>query len=554
MARESERELILKYCLQNAVFYNGKASPGAVLGKVLSENPELKKMVQEIKREADRIVREVNKLSLEDQKERLKELAPELLQKEIRVQEELPPLRDAVMGKVVTRFAPSPTGPLTFFHILRAGYLSYLYAEKYRGKFILRIEDTDPRNIEKRFYKWIEEDLLLSGIKPDKVVIESDNMPLYYKHCEGLIEEGPFYPCLCSAGAFRDLKNKKQACPCRDRGHKENLKLWKRGLRGEFREGEMVVRFKTSMQDPNPALRDPPMFRVIKHPHPLKERRYSMWPLYNYANVIEDHNLGITHVFRGKEHEHNTEIQKRLFQSLGWGPPIVVNFGMIKLPGNILHIREMKELVRTKRVSGWDDPRLPTIRALIRRGFQKEAFRRCAIQCGLTKHDIKFGIENLEGSNRKVLDPIANRYMVVTEPIRISVDKAPDIRVCEINLHPDFPERGKRTVPVNPRSIYISRKDLGLKEFRLKGLYNVKLKGRKAVYMGDELIQDMQKIQWVSIPNAKIKIITLEREIPALGEPSMSKLKKGDVIQMERVGFGRVDSKGREITVMFAHR
>jgi glutamyl-tRNA synthetase len=549
------KDLILKYSLQNAIFYSGKANVGAVLGKVIAENSEARKNINELRKEVEEIVNQVNKLSLEQQKSELRRIAPELLEKEKKAEEGLPELPNAKVSKVVTRFAPSPTGPLSLAQFLRAVMLSYAYARKYKGKFIVRIEDTDAKKIEKKFYDWIKEDLRNLGIKWDSLVLQSDRLDLYYKHAEDLILRGKAYVCVCKD--FKKFKDSKSECPCRKNTKDKNLELWKGMLRGKFEEGEAVLRLKLSMKDPNPVLRDPPLLRVNKHIHPLKGRKYKVWPLYNFACSIDDHSLGITHIFRGKEHEHNTSVQKRISSIFSWKFPEVVNFGMIRFPGEKIHTRDIKEWIEEGKVSGWDDPRLPTIRSLLRRGFHPKALQGYGIQLSLTKTDVTLDWEKLETINRKVIDPIANRYMVVIDPVRISIESSPEIREIFENLHPDFPKRGKKKIYVNSKAIYISKEDFeGFKQkiIRLKGLFNISL-GRKPRYIGDDLIRDMPKIQWVSEPNINVKIVKPNGILEGLGEPEMNSLKVGELIQMERIGFGRIDSKNKnEITVYFAHK
>ncbi len=551
------KNVVLKYVLQNAVFYGGKASPKAVLGKVMASEPELRKRVHEVKAEIEKVVKEVNSLSREKQKEMLQKIAPELLKREEKRQETLPELPGAHPGRVVTRFAPAPTGPLNISHLLRAAMLSYLYAKKYNGKFILRFEDTDARRIEKRFYDMIMEDLKVCGVKWDKLVIESDDMELYYKYAEELINTNKAYACTCSAENFRKFKLEKRNCPCREKGKEENMKLWQEMLKGKYREGEIVLRFKTSMHDPNPAFRDPPIMRINEAEHPLKGKKYRVWPLYNYANVIEDHVCGITHVFRGKEHEHNTEIQRRIYQAFGWEPPIVVNFGMIYLPGEKLHTRDIKRMIENGEVSGWDDPRLHTVRALLRRGFQPEAFRMYAEHCSLTKTDIILNWETFESYNRKVIDPIAKRYMVVINPVKIDISSS-KVSGSKVRLktHPEKEET--REVEVG-NYIYVSKEDFEKfkgKKIRLKelatGVLNKRFEEMESIPEEDRVLQ---KIQWVPERYVNVIIVKPEGEEEGIGEYSMESLKPGDIIQMERIGFGRVDAVDKNIvTIFFAHK
>jgi glutamyl-tRNA synthetase len=551
------RTRILKYTLQNAIFYGGKASPKSVLGKVLGNEPDLRANPGQVRAEVEKAVADVNRLAPDIQEARLRELAPEMLVREERKQEELPPLPNAVTGKVITRFAPSPTGPLNIAHLLRAAMLNYLYARKYRGRFILRLEDTDPAKIEKVFYQAIQDDLEVAGIKWDRLLIQSDHLSLYYRHACELLSQGRAYMCACSPQTFKRLKLNSMNCPDRDKSPRASLADFQNALKGLYKEGQIVMRLKTSMSDPNPALRDPPLMRVNKTRHPLKGRKFNVWPLYNYSCTIDDHELGVTHVFRGKEHEHNTEVQRRIYQSFGWTEPTTVNFGMIYLPDEKLHTRDIKEMIARCRVSGWDDPRLHTVQALVRRGFQPQAFRLYAIQVGLTKSDIRLSWDNLESFNRSIIDPEANRYMVVLDPVKLTLRDGPDRPKVFADLHPDYPKRGKKTMPLDRRAVYISRNDWKAfrgKTVRLKNLFNVRIRDRTAHYTGDEVTQAMPKIQWVSRPSVEVKLLMPDRKLRALGEQALRTLKKGQLLQMERLGYGRIDKKAKEIAIIWTHR
>ncbi len=549
-------ELVMEYVLQNAVFYGGKANAGAVLGKILGASPEMRNNVAEVRKEIETAISMVNSMTPEQQKEMLKKKKPGMLKKAARKREGLPEISGAVKGKFVTRFAPSPTGPLNLGQLLRAAMLPYIYSRRYNGKFVLRIEDTDAKKVEKKFYDMIKEDLRNTGIEWDELVLESGHMDLYYEHAEKLIKDGKAYVCSCPADDFKNLKIKKKDCPCR--GSRENLSRWKKMKEGGYSEGDVIVRMKTSMSDKNPAMRDPPVMRVTDAKHPLIGAKYKVWPLYNFACAIEDHGQGITHVFRGKEHEHNTAVQKLFYEAFGWKEPMFVNFGMVYLPGTKIHTRDMKEWIAEGKASGWDDPKLPTVRALLRRGFQAEAFRKFAEDVGLTKNDIRVGWENIEGINRKIIDPLSNRYMAVIDPVEIMIEGAPaDTRVVSEHLHPDFPERGSKEIPVDLHRIYLSAEDFRHhkgKSVRLKGLGNISL-GKKSAYEGNELVQSMPKIQWVSAPHVEVELATPEGTRKGIAEPALGKLKPGALVQMERIGFGRIDSvKGSKVTVCFCHR
>ena len=547
------KDLALKYALQNAVFYSGRANAGAVVGKVLAEHPELKKDIAKLGKDVAATVKEVNRMKPDEQREKLASIDETMLEKKEKVQELLPALEGAIMGKVVTRFAPAPSGPLHILHLLRALGLSYEYARKYKGRFIVRLEDTDPKKVDKDAYGWIKQDLKSLGLDYDEWKLESDDMEEYYRIAGKLIREGVFYVCDCDPEKFKKLKVAKTDCPCRKNTAKENLKRWQEMLEG--REG-LAARMKTSMKEPNPALRDPPMLRVANERHALLGTKYHVWPLYNFANVVEDHAQGITHVFRGKEHEHNTTVQERLYDALGWKQPVSVNFGMLRLPEGKMHKRDIRAKLAEGKISGWDDPSLPTISALLRRGYQPQAMRQAVFSCGLSKTDITFNMDSLNADNRKIIDKDANRYMAVFDPVRVEISGLKE-KSAKMHLHPDFPKRGDRTVPVDNTRIYVNAADyhefIG-KVVRLKGLCNIKL-GAQADFIDNENRAELQKLHWASEPNVKVILRKPEGESEGLGEPGIQKVKAGDIIQLERIGFGRVDKveKGR-VTVYFAHK
>jgi len=551
------KDAVMKYALQNAIFYKGRANASAVLGKVVSQHQEARANIPEIRIIIEQTVKEVNHLSLEQQKVKLESLAPELLEKHKKKQEGLSELEGAEEGHVVTRFAPSPTGPLSIGQFMRAVFLSYYYAKKYSGKFILRIEDTDAKKLEPDAYDWLREDLTKMGTLWDEFYMQSDRLAVYYKYAMQLIAKDKAYVCVCPTEEFKKHKLSKSDCMCRNQAKSKNVELWEAMVSGEMEDGSVALRLKTNMSDPNPVLRDPPLVRVNRTPHPLKGEKYSAWPLYNFSCAIDDHELGVTHVFRGKEHEHNTAVQRIISDIFNWKFPSVVNFGMIRFPGGAVHTRDIKKMIQDGEVSGWDDPKLPTIRALLRRGFRPEAIKNLALQCGLSKNDIELSWENLDAYNRKFIDPLANRYMVVIDPVSLDAEGVPEKREVFEALHPDFPERGKKKVPLDPKSLYVSGGDY--EKFkgsvvRLKGLCNVSLV-KKVKCVGDDVLKDMQKIQWVSKPHVKVKVVSKDGVATGIGEPEMAKLRVNDVIQMERIGFGRVDANsGKEIVIYFAHK
>jgi glutamyl-tRNA synthetase len=548
------KDIIKKHALLNAVEYNGKANTQAVLGKVLAENPELKKGIANVAKEVNKIVKEINSWPLEKQKKELEEFGK--IEKPKKVERiGLPPLPNAVIGKVITRFPPFPSGALHLGN-MKAAITSYQYAKMYKGKFIVRIEDTDPdpEKVKKENVDLIKKDLNVMGLKPDKFYFCSSQFPKQYKYAEKLIREGKAYVCTCKA--VTGIKDKaavaKEACEHRNQSVEENLKLFKKMFK-EFKEGDAVLRLKTDINDPNPALRDPVILRIRDGINPTTGKRHKVYPTYNFNSAIEDHDSGVTHILRGTEHTANTEIQKKVYEALGWKNfPYTINFGFMYMPGEKIHKRFIRDAIQKGKFNGWDDPRLGQyglIRALIRRGITPQAIKNMIIEMGVNPQTVHFEWEKLYTENRKIIDKDSNRYFFVSDPIEIVLDKSP-MRTVKAPIFPG--KRKYRRIPVT-KKIFVEKIDLTQyrgKEVRLMHFCNVIL-DKKAKVTGKTL-KDIPKIHWVSSKNVKVKVIMPDgKEVEGLAEPDIKKVKPDKTIQMERIGFARCDKPG---LFYFAHK
>lgn len=551
------KEIILKHVLKNALDFQGKANAKAVLGPVLREDEELKKDVPKTLKEIETAVKEVEKLSLEDIRKELQHLAPELLQEKKEEGEEvkgpLKPLPNAVQGKVVTRIAPSPSGPLHIGHAYGAS-LNYEYAKMYGGKLILRIEDTNPENIYKPAYKLIEEDVQwLTGNQVAQVVIQSSRLGIYYDYAEKLVSKGRAYVCTCNSDQWRELKNNGQACPCRNLNEKENQLRYAK-MFNEYAEGEAVLRLKTEIKHPNPAMRDFAIMRVNEHLHPLTGKEQKVWPLMIFAVAIDDHELGVTHVLNGKDHADNGKKEALIMNYLGWKPPEYQHWGRINFEGFKLSTSETRLAIEQNEYEGWEDLRLPFLPALRRRGYQPEAFRRYALETGLSLNDKTVSREefwkNINAFNKEIIEPKANRYFFVDAPVEVKITNAPQRKV-EISLHPDFPEKGKRIFQTDD-TFFISESDFKrLGEgclHRLMDCGNFQLKGNKFVYVSrdyqdyKEAKNQGQIIHWLpGKGNVKAAVLLETGDLMAgLGEESLGKLKPGTIVQLERRFFASI--------------
>ncbi len=552
------KEIILPYVLQNAVFYNGKANVKSSLSKILGENQELRKQAKEVMNEVGSLVKEVNKLSLGEQKKKLGELDPKMLVKEEKSQERiLPELPEA--KKVVMRMAPNPNGPLHIGHC-RMAVLNDEYVKKYGGSLLLRFDDTDPKNDNKlpmkEAYVWIEEDLKWLGVKYNDVQRASSRLDVYYSYFHQLLEKGFAYVCTCEQEKWSELvRMKRKSCPCREIGLQEQLHRWTHIVAHKYKEGEAVGRVRTDLKkEKNPAVLDWVAFRIIDKPqHPFSNSH--LWPTLDFASAIDDKEFGTTHIIRGKDLASSEEKQKILYGFLGWKYPVTRVYGKFMTSDDmVVSKRKVLDGIKQGKYTGYDDPKLVFLRALKRRGIQPQAIRNYILNLGLSEAETTVDLKILHAENKKIIDPIANRYMVVLDPVKIEINHK--TKKVEAIRHPENPNAGKKEIPVS-NNIFIEKSDFENnkgKTVRLKELFNVSL-GKTLKYEGDSVEKAMQKIQWVSEPNTKVKVIFPDKVIEGMGEPEVSKLKVGEIIQMERVGFGIVESQSKGLTtIVFSHK
>ncbi len=549
-------EIFKKHALINAVQHKGKASVQAVLSRSIAERPELKTRINEIVKVIQKIVDEVNALSLEEQKRKIEELGIKL---ERKVKEGLPELKGAEVGKVVMRLAPFPSGPLHLGNA-RMAILNDEYVKKYKGKLLLVFDDTigsKEKSILPEAYEMIEDGLKWLGVEFHEKVYKSDRLELFYKYGREIIEKGFAYVCTCSENEIRENRRNGIECSCRSRSVQENLDLWKKMLEGKFKEGEATVRIKTNMKHPNPAFRDRVLFRISEREHPRVGKKYKVWPMLEFSWAVDDWLLGITHILRGKQLVIEDMMEEFIWEKMGWPKKEFIHYGMLKIEGAVLSKSETRKMIEKRVISGWEDPRTWSLQSLRKRGFQPEAIRKFIIKMGLSEADVSVPLEILYAENRKLIDPIANRYMAVISPVCISVENAPELFSTEIRMHPDFPERGTRKIPVNTQKIYLESEDIKKlegKEVGLINLFSVRI-GKKVEFLSNEISYEIPKIHWVSEPNVKVKIIMPNGEVKkALAEPSIEELKEGEIIQLYRIGFCRVDKMGEDKVLYFAHK
>ncbi len=382
MTKISDKK-IRAYALKNAIAYEGKANPGSVISSLFHEGLK-KEEVKGIMPQIQKIIKEIEKLNLDEQKAEFEKLEKSVSERSER--EGLPELPNAKKG-VIMRFRPAPSGPLHVGHII-SNLISSLYVKKYGGKFYVIIDDTDPETVLKESYKKIKEDCDWIFGNVIKYINSSDRMKIYYDYAENLIKKGAAYVCTCSQEKFKKFSENQKDCPCRNFSVKENLERWGKMLdKKGFKEHSAVLRFKSDMKDSNPAMRDFPLARINLTAHPLQGKKYRVWPLMNLVVSVDDMELGMTHIIRGKDHRDNALRQEMIFNVFKKKYPWTFFFGRVKFTDLVLSKRAISGAILSGEFSGADDERLPTISSLRKRGYKKEAFDKFAEQRGLTEVD-----------------------------------------------------------------------------------------------------------------------------------------------------------------------
>ena len=574
---ERTSELIRKAAVINALKHDGKAELQAVLGNLLGDAPELRSQAKDLIPLVRDAINEVNSMSIEKLREMASQNWPTELSREKKEEErELPPLPNVEKySTIITRLAPNPDFVLHLGNA-RAAILSHDYARMYKGKFIVRFEDTDPRlkKAQLGYYEKIREDLRWLQCEWDEEYIQSDRLPIYYQMVDVLVNSGSAYVCECSPEQFRILINKNRPCPDRNLNVDSHAKRWRRMLAGDYKEGEAVLRIKTDLLHPNPAIRDWPAMRIIdtvKTPHPRVGSEFKVWPLYNLASGVDDHLLGITHVIRGKEHLTNMARQLYLYDHLGWKYPDAVHYGRLKVEGMNLSKSKMMKALDTGEISGIDDPRLGTLVALRRRGFLAETIRKMIWEVGPKPVDVTISWDNIDSLNRKLIDPIAHRFFFVPKPELVKVSGLVRSYKVTLPLHPQYPAEGDRTLEVpstdGEATIFVANADLQTLQnqqvTRLMGLFNlgpVRIQNNelRCRYVGESTGSGQAPIiQWVPSQNNVIAQVILPDAtiIQGLAESGLKSERAGEIIQLVRIGFCRVDQvTDNLITLWFAHQ
>ncbi len=367
-------------------------------------------------------------------------------------------------GRVHTRFPPEPNGYLHIGHS-KAIWLDFGMAQDYGGKCNLRFDDTNPVKEEQEYIDAIMEDVRWLGYDwEDRLFFASDYFDQLYEWAVQLIKAGKAYVDHLSQEEMRayrgTLTEPGRDSPYRNRSVEENLELFEKMKSGAFAEGECVLRAKIDMKSGNINMRDPVMYRILHAPHPRTGSKWCIYPMYDYAHGQSDSIEGVTHSLCTTEYEDHRPLYDWFLDSLGIYHPQQIEFARLNLTYTVMSKRRLLRLVKEGYVSGWDDPRMPTLRGMRRRGYTPEAIRAFNEAVGVGKRFNTVEIEMLEYFLRQDLNKRAPRAMAVLNPLRVVIENYPDDQVEELDAvnNPEDPDAGTRKVPFS-KVLYIEQDD-----------------------------------------------------------------------------------------------
>ncbi len=508
-------------------------------------------------------------------------------------------------GRVHTRFPPEPNGYLHIGHA-KSICLNFGIAEEYNGLCNLRFDDTNPTKENVEYVDSIMEDVHWLGFDwGNRLFYASDYFEQLYEFAEQLIKKSKAYVCDLSPDEMREyrgtLTKPGKESPYRNRSVEENLDLFSRMRNGEFDEGSRTLRAKIDMSSPNLNMRDPVIYRIIKESHHRTKDKWCIYPMYDFAHCLSDSLEKITHSICTLEFENHRPLYDWFLDELEVYHPQQIEFARLNLNYTVLSKRKLLQLVEGNYVNGWDDPRMPTISGLRRRGYTPESIRNFAEIVGVAKRDSIIDISLLEYSIREILNKISQRAMAVLNPLKVVIENYPDNQTKELDAinNPEDTSMGTRKIPFS-KVIYIEKDDfmdnppkqfyrlyLG-NEVRLRYAYIIKcvdvIKDEKTGEVielrctydpetksgsGQSTKKVKSTIHWVSVPHAvKVEVRLYDRlfnvENPneekegqdwlinlnpnslkilnnCFVEPSISNAKSSDKFQFERLGYFCVD-------------
>jgi len=374
---------------------------------------------------------------------------------------------DLKIGKVdhiITRFPPEPNGYLHIGHA-KSIVLNFELADEFKGKTHLRFDDTNPTKEDTEYVESIKEDVLWLGYEWDNLFFASNYFEEMYKRAVLLIKKGKAYACDSTAEEIRQMRGSLtevgQGSPYRDRTVQENLDLFERMRKGEFKDGEKVLRAKIDMASPNINMRDPVLYRIAHATHHNTGDQWCIYPMYDFAHPLEDAIEGVTHSICTLEFEDHRPLYDWVVRECEMeNVPHQYEFARLNITNTVMSKRKLKQLVEDKVVDGWDDPRMPTISGLRRRGYTAEAIRNFAREIGVAKADSVVDTKMLEHFIREDLKLKSPRTMAVLKPLKVIITNYPEgqVEMLEAEINPENPEMGTRQISFS-REVYIEQDD-----------------------------------------------------------------------------------------------
>ena len=517
-------------------------------------------------------------------------------------------------GRVHTRFPPEPNGYLHIGHA-KSICLNFGLAAEFAGQCNLRFDDTNPSKEDVEYVDSIKEDVRWLGFEWNGEHYASDYFEQLYRFAVQLIRAGKAFVCDLNADQMPQyrgtLTEPGRNSPCRERPVEENLDLFQRMRAGEFADGSRTLRAKIDMASPNINLRDPVMYRVLRATHHRTGDQWCIYPTYDFAHGQSDSIEGITHSICTLEFEDHRPLYDWFLDQLGMHHPQQIEFARLNLTYTVLSKRKLLQLVQHKQVSGWDDPRMPTLAGFRRRGYTPQAIRTFCERIGVAKRNSTVEIAMLEHCLREDLNKRATRVMAVLRPLKIVLENYPDGQVEELDAvnNPEDPAMGSRKVPFS-RTLYIEQDDFreeppkGFfrlspgKEVRLRYAYIIKCIGverdsstgqilaLRCTYDPDTKSGSAQSgrkvkatIHWVSAAHAieaevrlydrlftkenpddvpegsdwlaNINSKSVESLKSCRVEPCLAAAKVGERFQFERLGYFAVDGESSSSSIVF---
>ncbi len=567
--------------LFNALKHGNDPDVGAIMGPLMGDNPEFRPHGDEIPGVIAPIVNRVADMDESARRDRLAEIDSERLAT-LEADDEgddhvLPDLPNAERGEVVMRAAPNPNGPWHMGHARMPAVIG-TYKQRYDGEFICRFDDTDPetKRPDLGAYDAILDDIAYLGFDVDRVLRASDRLDTYYEHARDLIDAGGAYTCDLPAEEFSELKNAGEPSPNRDKEPETVHEEFDDMIAGEYDAGEMVLRVRTDIEHKNPALRDWVAFRMIDTPHPRKEAAdYRCWPMLDFQSGVDDHLTGVTHIIRGIDLQDSAKRQQFVYDYFDWEYPEVLHWGHVQLDEYDISLSTstIKSLIEAGDLTGWDDPRAPTIAAVRRRGIRGEAIVESMTELGMSTSDVDLAMSSVYANNRDLVDDEADRYFLVRDreddpAVELPIEDAADAPAPDTGhppVHPDFPDRGDRTIPAGRVLLEASDLPDAGERVWLKGYGCVRYEPAddstagpdddptdasapgSLVYVDADIgvVREggVDVVHWAPATESLDTLLrTVEGDVRGYVEPAVADADVDTVVQFERIGFARIDT------------